>query len=171
MANERLTEIRTTMYQDASTTTLQKFIDHAIMDFEARVVILYNIYITCNESNKVIEKYKNCKDIKEVLYTTRFYEMFKNAGSWLNVKQLSSYHFKVNPKNINFEMMITDVKEELEHSLRPYEDEQQNPKDSIRFIKDIPEWQSLFGKGEFPFMTIYVFRLGNTEYFAYEIHR
>ena len=45
----------------------------------------------------------------------------------------------------------------------------QNP--PIRMLKDIPNWEELFGKGEFPYMTICVFRLGNTEYFTYEIHR
>ena len=42
-----------------------------------------------------------------------------------------------------------------------------------RFVSiiDIPKWEELFGVGEFPYMSIFVFRLGNTEYFAYDIHR
>lgn len=162
MTNERLTKIRTTMYQDASTTTLQEFIDHAISEFESRIVTLYNM-------SKLEDNY--CEDIKKILYTTRFYDLFKNANAWLRIFQLPTYLFKVNPKNINFEMMVTDVKEKLEYSIMPCETEQQNPKELTRFLKEIPEWQNLFGKGEFPFISIYVFRLGNTEYFAYEIHR
>ena len=80
------------------------------------------------------------------------------------------YRFRVNPKNINFETTLTNLREEFENELM-VDEVCQSTEPPIRMIKDIPEWKNLFGKGEFPFMTVYAFRLGNTEYFAYEIHR
>ena len=80
------------------------------------------------------------------------------------------YHFRVNPKNINFETTLTNLREEFENELM-VDEVCQSPEPPIRMIKNIPDWERLFGTGEFPFMTVYAFRLGNTEYFAYEIHR
>ena len=41
--NNRLKQIQTPMYQDASTTTLDEFIDHAKRQFSERVIALYEI--------------------------------------------------------------------------------------------------------------------------------
>ena len=41
--NNRLKQIQTPMYQDASTTTLDEFINHAKRQFSERVITLYEI--------------------------------------------------------------------------------------------------------------------------------
>lgn len=167
MTNERLVEIKTPMYMDASKVTLDEFIKLAKRQIEERIITLYSI------AHKEIEDECNTeqqKVLKKSLYTTAFYDIFKYYGKMSNKeKMFPIYKFKVNPKNINFETCLTDLKEWYEEmTITP--EVSCNPK-SLRFIKDIPEWKNLFGKGEFPYMTIYAFRLGNTEYFAYEIHR
>lgn len=161
MANERMVEINTPMYQNANETTLDEFIRHAMDNFETRVVTLYQM------SKLEDEKYK---DIKRGIFSQAFYGIFDYAGRWLNINHLPLYRFKINPKNINFETTIVTLKNDFEDRIITPE-VNCNPQDSIRWIKDIPEWQNIFGKGEFPVMSIYAFRLGNTEYFAYTIGR
>ena len=38
-------------------------------------------------------------------------------------------------------------------------------------MKYIPNWEDLFGKGEFPYIHIVLFRLGNNEYYGAEFTR
>ena len=175
---ERIKQIDTTFYQDASTTTLDEFIFHAKRDFDTRVVVLYELS-QHNDQNKPNDEWKSaCKKIKDNIYSTSFYTSFKTIG--LDVRdtlKFPIYHFRVNSKNINFETTITNLREWFEnYGIDLYEDELihgncGDGKNIIRHIKDIPKWEQLFGSGEFPFMNIYVFRLGNTEYFAYTITR
>lgn len=174
--NNRLTTITTPMYQDASTTTLDEFINHAKRQFSERVIALYEM-ANCDretdfaDKNQQLEYEALQKKIKESLYSTEFYEMFWYAGKrTANELKFPVYHFRVNPKNINFETTLTSLREEFRDELG-VDEICMNPKPPIRMIKNIPDWEKLFGTGEFPFMTIFVFRLGNTEYFAYDIHR
>ena len=174
--NNRLKQIQTPVYQDASTTTLDEFINHAKRQFSERVIALYKIAKDTNvrdfatkEDQLEYEAVK--KAIDKSLYSIDFYNQFWYAGQNMNIwLKFPVYHFKVNPKNINFETTLTNLREEFENELM-VDEVCQSTEPPIRMIKDIPEWKNLFGKGEFPFMTVYVFRLGNTEYFAYEIHR
>lgn len=174
--NNRLKQIQTPMYQDASTTTLDEFINRAKRQFSKRVIALYEIAKDTNvrdfaTKEDQLEYEATKKAIGKSLYSIDFYEQFWYAGQRMNCSlKFPSYHFRVNPKNINFETTLTNLREEFENELMAYE-VCQSPEPPIRMIKNIPDWEKLFGTGEFPFMSIYVFRLGNTEYFAYDIHR
>lgn len=178
LENNRLKQIQTPMYQDASETTLNEFIEHAKRQFSERVIALYEMAtvapspnIKWNSENEKLEHSALVKKISESLYTTAFYDMFWYAGRRMSMSlKFPVYHFRVNPKNINFETTLTNLREEFENELGVVE-VCQSPEPPIRMIKDIPDWEKLFGIGEFPFMSIYVFRLGNTEYFSYDIHR
>lgn len=166
MTSERLKQITTTFYQDASTTTLNEFIEHAMKDIEDRITTLYQLAnkTDVSDDNK---REMLCKELKNELYSTKFYYSFFRKG----IKFLPVNHFRINPKNINFEMTITDLKEKFDDTHICPEEVCKSSQPSLRYIKDIPNWQDLFGKGEFPYMSIFVFRLGNTEYFAYDIHQ
>ena len=168
MTNERLVEIKTPMYMDAGTITLDEFIRLAKRQIEERIITLYSI--ANKEVGNECDSIEKHEALKNSLYTTAFYNMFRYYGTMNNKERMFPLHkFKVNPKNINFETCITDLKEWYdEMTITP--EVCCNPK-VLRFIKDIPEWKNLFGKGEFPYMTVYAFRLGNTEYFTYDIHR
>lgn len=169
MTNERLVEIKTPMYMDAGTVTLDEFIRLAKRQIEERIITLYSIVHNETGNGRDTDE-EHYEVLKNALYTTAFYDIFKYYGRISNKERMFPLHkFKVNPKNINFETCLTDLKEWYEEmTITP--EVCCNPK-ALRFIKDIPEWKNLFGKGEFPYMTVYAFRLGNTEYFAYEIHR
>lgn len=180
--NNRLTTITTPMYQDASTTTLNEFIKHAKMQFEQRVTSLYEMAnfdnkINFADKNQQLEYEALQKKIKESLYSTEFYDMFWYAGKRSkNELKFPVYHFRVNPKNINFETTLTDLREYFNDQVYAWLDHRvdnlsQGTEKDTKILKNLPDWESLFGKGEFPFMSIFVFRLGNTEYFAYDIHR
>ena len=174
--NNRLKTITTPMYQDASTTTLDEFINHAKRQFSERIIALYEIAKDTSvgdfSTKEVQLEYEATKKaIGKSLYSIDFYEQFWYAGQRMNMSlKFPIYHFRVNPKNINFETTLTNLREEFENELM-IEEVCQSPEPPIRMIKNIPDWEKLFGTGEFPFMSIYVFRLGNTEYFAYDIHR
>lgn len=182
--NNRLITITTPMYQDASTTTLNEFIHHAKMQFEQRVTSLYEMAkvntadpIKFNSDTEEKEYNDLIEGINKSLYSTGFYEMFWYAGKRTNHElKFPVYHFRVNPKNINFETTLTDLREYFNNQVYAWLDHRddgsiQGTEKDIRVLKNIPDWEDLFGTGEFPFMSIYVFRLGNTEYFAYDIHR
>lgn len=168
MLNDKLIEIRTPLYRDAGTITLSMFMRDALMDFEARIVTLFNSANTPDGK---------CVDIKEALYTVRFHDMFTNAGYWLRLRKTPTYRFKINPKNINFKTTISNLQQEFKEAVISGGvnlDVQManNPTEQhIKSLQEIPDWENLFGKGEFPYLNIYVFRLGNTEYFCYSIAR
>lgn len=176
MTNERLTTIITPMYQDASTTTLDEFIEHAKRQFSERIIALYEIANDQNQRDfanevEMLEYNETKSELKKSLYSIDFYDKFWYAGKRMACSlKFPVYHFRVNPKNINFETTITDLREHFQNELVLNEVcVSSNP--PIRFLRNIKNWEELFGKGEFPFMSIFVFRLGNTEYFAYDIHR
>ena len=164
------------MYQDAGTTTLEDFIHHARREFESRCISLYQLANPPEgvKPTKDItpKQYGTIQRIKASLYSVAFYDLFKHAGVLMEeTAMFPVYHFRVNPKNINFETTFTNLRE-IFNGMTIYPDEIcMSPNPPMRYIKDIPDWEDLFGRGEFPYMNIYVFRLGNTEYYAYTISR
>lgn len=170
--------ISTTLYKNANEISYESFVDEAIINFTNRVLYIYNL--ANKKTNNIDEANRRDEVKKKLFYTTDFYKVFQKAQYYFKTDYPSSlafpeYDFKVNPKNINFETIITNVKDLIEYShfSKNVEIIQGGEEDSkeIFDIKDIPQWKGLFGGGEFPFFTIYAFRLGNTEYFAYTIHR
>jgi hypothetical protein len=49
------------------------------------------------------------------------------------------------------------------------QNEKQEEKSNPTCMNEIKNWEELFEKGEFPYIHILAFRLGNTEYFTYFI--
>ena len=178
---DRMSQIITPLYWNASEITIGEFRERALRDFESRVITLYNnveeakngIKLPCDVTKEQVEKLnKGCELLSKSIYSTAFYDTFKFAGNYFNdLFTFPIYNFNINPKNINFYTYVLDVKEYFDKCFYYPHEVCCNPKPKIIVLKDIPNWQDLFGKGEFPHMTIYVFRLGNTEYFAYTINR
>ena len=176
---DRMSQIITPLYWNASEITIGEFREKALRDFESRVITLYNKAeqfkegpsFTSDDSKEYIDAYIcGCELINKSLYSTAFYDTFKFAGNYFNdLFTFPIYNFNINPKNINFYTCVLNVKDHFNRCSYYPEEVCCNPKPTIVILKDIPNWQDLFGKGEFPKMTIYVFRLGNTEYFAYTI--
>ena len=174
-------KINTPLYTNASEITLDEFIKHAQGDFENR---LCNIYNFADERffkghNVELSEIEKAKSIKQSLYSLDTYRIFNDFGAILDKESIVPCHkFSINTKNINFTHLITNLREIYSSDypmIRRY-DNAQNEQDKqdlglVKTIKEIPNWENLFGSGEFPFMKIYVFRLGNTEYFAYGIVR
>ena len=107
-----------------------------------------------------LETYRNNHRAKVALY-----QFLKNSNPIKQGNIAIIPRFSTNSDDIR-----VMSKQEFENELM-VDEVCQSTEPPIRMIKNIPEWKNLFGKGEFPFMTVYAFRLGNTEYFAYEIHR
>lgn len=152
-------EINTPKIMRADQITLGEFEDIAINDFDMCVTNLF-----CNKKDY----------IQNSLYNTSFYKVFEMEKCKLG--------FKLNPKNINFEKIITDTRELLgkyktvhidgtcSHTIKGQNEKQEEKSEPI-CVNEIKNWEDLFGKGEFPCLIIRVFRLGNTEYFTYSITR
>lgn len=173
---DRMSQIITPLYWNASEITIGEFRERALRDFESRVITLYNIanQDRCDKfASEEDERHFNrgCELVSKSLYSTAFYDTFKFAGNYFNdLFTFPIYNFNINPKNINFYTYVLDVKDHFNRCVYYPDEICCNPKPHIVVLKDIPNWQDLFGKGEFPNITIYVFRLGNTEYFSYTIH-
>ena len=173
---DRMSQIITPLYWNAGEITIGEFRERALRDFESRVITLYNIanQDSCDKFvSEEDERHFNhgCELVSKSLYSTAFYDTFKFAGNYFNdLFTFPIYNFNINPKNINFYTYVLDVKDYFDRCVYYPQEVCCNPKPKIVILKDIPNWQDLFGKGEFPNITIYVFRLGNTEYFAYTIH-
>lgn len=174
---DRMSQIITPLYWNASDITIGEFREKAIRDFESRVITLYNIANQDRHDKFASEAdERNFNHGRELvsasLYSTAFYDTFQFAGNYFNnLFTFPIYNFNINPKNINFYTHVLDVKDYFDRCVYYPDEVCCNPKPKIIILKDIPNWKDLFGKGEFPNITIYVFRLGNTEYFAYTIHR
>ena len=178
---DRMSQIITTLYWSASEITLGDFKERALRDFESRVITLYNkaeqfkegIKFDSDVTPEYLDKYnRGCELTSKSLYSTAFYDTFKFAGNYFNdLFTFPIYNFNINPKNINFYTYVLDVKDHFDRCTYYPQEVCCNPKPKIVILKDIPNWKDLFGKGEFPNITIYVFRLGNTEYYAYTIGR
>ena len=195
--NEKLTKLYAVTYQDASTTTLDEFTKHAIHTFNLRTTVCYQVASKLKEtpindtSNKtelsldMDLKFENKQDkvryigavanIKSNLYSTRFYDSWLFDAHTISTawSMLPIYNFNINPKNINFIQRIADLKDRVQYycEMSRLEEKCENPHHLQDIIDIIPNWDELFGRGEFPCMTIYAFRLGNTEYFTYTIGR
>lgn len=169
--------ITTTFYADASKYNLDSFMDRAILNFENRVVNLYNFAM---EENKDLDTKDAKKFLRESMYKVDFYMAFLEAGRFIKLENGFSaklsypvYSFCINPKNINFETTLHDIADRISFSPNRLVDNANSSEEitQVKEIKEIPNWRDLFGKGEFPYFTFYTFRLGNTEYFAYSISR
>lgn len=150
-------EINTSKIMRADQITLGEFEDMAINDFDMHVTNLF---------------YDKKDYVQSSLYNTSLYKVF--------VMEECKLRFKLNPKNINFEKIIIDTRELLKRyktvhvdgaCLRVIKDQnkRQQEKSNPTCINEIKNWEELFGKGEFPYLIIRAFRLGNTEYFTYSI--
>lgn len=143
-------EIKTPLLRQADQYTIGEYEELAIADFAMHVMNLYSNH----------HKEKNSE-----LYSIGLYKVFEH--------ETSKKTLYINPKNINYTSTITDVRERLSQQIFPAKVDFCEGKTGERLfsVTQIPEWENLFGKGEFPFIVIRVFRIGNTEYFCYEITR
>lgn len=155
--NKKLITIKTPLVISANEITFEEFRDLVYSSFETRVSVLYD-YITKNK-----KEYSN-----NPLYTLSFFQIFNDE----KIKNINPcMKFKINEDNIVFETTI--------YPREIFEDKKGLKTDNSLYpvacdcndITKIKNWQSLFGCGEFPFIIIRVFRLGNTEYYAYSITR
>lgn len=146
-------EIKTPLLRQADQYTIGQYEQAALADFAMHVMNLYS----------------ELKDKNSDMYSVGFYKTFE-----YEVCQKTLY---INPKNINYTSTITDVKKQLSQQVFPakvdceYGSVDGKPYEVLNSVADIPNWEDLFGKGEFPFIVIRVFRIGNTEYFCYSISR
>lgn len=146
-------EIKTPLLRQADQYTIGQYEQAALVDFAMHVMNLYS----------------ELKDKKSDMYSVGFYKTFE-----YEVYQKTLY---INPKNINYTSTITDVKKQLSQQVFPakvdceYGSVDGKPYEILNSVADIPNWEELFGKGEFPYLVIRVFRIGNTEYFCYSITR
>lgn len=145
--------IQTPLLMRADQITLDEYIELVIKNFNQHV---YNLWY---------EEESIDKDKPTCCYSIALYEEFAH--------QKCDKRFTINPKSINFEMLLTDVPEALNmHIVLPDNcgtgDE---CKHKTGRVVDIPKYEELFGIGEFPYINIRAFRLGNTEYFCYSITR
>ncbi len=172
--------ILTTFYTNASEYDFDSFVHRAEQNFENRVVNIYNFAHEKLSENISSEHAGAIKFIKDSMYKTDFYKVFFEAGriipSYDNgfpaTLSYPTYGFRVNTKNINFETTIHNVADRFNWGQVMRNVDPSSPWENPQLpsqLKEIPNWRDLFGKGEFPYFNIYAFRLGNTEYFAYEI--
>lgn len=156
--------IKTPLVISANEITFERFRDLVYNSFETRVSVLYD-YIIKNK-----KEYSN-----NPLYTLSFFQIF-NDEKIKNLKPCMK--FKINEDNIVFETTIypREVFEDKEEIRK--KEEGLKTDNSVypvacdcNDITKIKNWQSLFGCGEFPFIVIRVFRLGNMEYYSYSITR
>ena len=172
--------IMTTLYKDASECNFDSFLDEALLNFENRIVNLYNYVNEPVEKNLTKEHAGALKFIKSSMYKTDFYKVFIEAGNIIPTYEgqfppslgFPSFVFRINTKNINFETDLHNVADKFAWGMQKRYIDPSSPFEHPEMpseLKEIPNWRDLFGKGEFPRFTIYTFRLGNTEYFAYTI--
>lgn len=149
-------KINTPLIIRADQTTLGEFEQQAISNFASHV---YNLWWDQTEGNNKEEN---------TIYSLGFYKTFYD--------KTAKNKFEINPKNINFEMLITDVYDKVQEHVCFLDalnsKTQGNPPEvKMCLAKDIKDYKKLFGVGEFPYILIRAFRLGNTEYFCYTITR
>ena len=143
-------EIKTPLLRQADQYTIGQYEQAALADFAMHVMNLYS----------------ELKDKNSVLYSVGLYKEFEYR------KCRTMY---INPKNINYTFPITDTRAQVSQLAIPFKVDCGLPnellKEGYNYLQDIPNWEDLFGKGEFPHLVIRVFRIGNTEYFCYSITR
>lgn len=145
-------EIKTPLLRQADQYTIGEYEQAALADFAMHVMNLYS---------------NHHKEQNSELYSIGLYKVFEY--------EKSKKTLYINPKNINYTSTITDVRERLSQQVFPAKvdccEGENGNKGILCSVTQIPEWESLFGKGEFPFIVVRVFRIGNTEYFCYSITR
>ena len=145
-------EIKTPLLRQADQYTIGEYEELAIADFAMHVMNLYS---------------NHSKEANSELYSIGLYKTFEY--------EKCKKTLYINPKNINYTSSITDVRERLSQQIFPAKvdccEGETGNREILCSVTQIPEWESLFGKGEFPFIVIRVFRIGNTEYFCYSITR
>ena len=186
MLNKNAITIVTPAYLPAEEYTLDDAIDFFIRELDKRVYSVYNKLQEVEEAhlNRMevdSDSAKFAEFIKKNMYTLGFYKVIDSANYTCKTSDnrplFHNYRFSINPKSINFESCITDIKErylyhdtpsveECEHGPIP-----ENKSKKVWTMKYIANWEDLFGKGEFPFIHIVLFRLGNNEYYGAEFTR
>lgn len=186
MLNKNAITIVTPAYLPAEEYTLDEAVDFFIRELDRRVYTAYNVIQEVEEahSNRMevtVDLAKHAEFIKKNMYSVGFYKVIDSAAYLCKTSDgrplFHNYRFSINPKSINFESCISDIKErylrydtpsleECEHGPIP-----ENKSKKVWTMKYIPNWQDLFGRGEFPFIHIVLFRLGNNEYYGAEYTR
>ena len=144
-------EIKTPLLRQADQYTILEYEELAIADFAMHVMNLYS----------------ELKNENSNMYSVGFYKTFED--------EVCKKTLYINPKNINYTATITDTRTQLSQLAIAFKADCGLPnellKEGYNYFQDIPNWEELFGKGEFPHLVIRVFRIGNTEYFCYSISR
>lgn len=173
------------MYLPAEEYTLDQAINSFIKELDKRVYHVYNVIQGIEEAHAnnieiTTQTAKNAEFIVKNMYSSGFYKVIDSAPDLCKTSDdrpiFYNYKFSINPKSINFESCISDIKErylyhdtsleECEHGQIP-----KNKSKKVWTMKYIPNWEDLFGKGEFPYIHIVLFRLGNNEYYGAEFIR
>lgn len=188
MLNKNAITIVTPAYLPAEEYTLDEAIDFFIRELDRRVYSVYNVIQEVEEAHLnrmevTIDHAKNAEFIKKNMYSVGFYKAIDSAAYLCKTSDnrplFHNYRFSINPKSINFESCISDIKERyLRHDTPSLEDNEHsgyicedNKSTKVWTMKYIPNWEDLFGKGEFPYINIVLFRLGNNEYYGAEFTR
>ena len=186
MLNKNAITIVTPMYLPAEEYTLDQAIDAFIRELDRRVYSLYNVVQEVEEASQyekevTKELYDASEFIKKSMYSLEFEKAVDSAAylckSSDNKSIFHNYRFSINPRSINFETCISDVKERYLYHTEPEvccgkgNAEHTNKSTKVWTMKYIPNWEDLFGKGEFPYINIVLFRLGNNEYYGAEFTR
>lgn len=186
MLNKNAITIVTPAYLPAEEYTLDEAINFFIRELDRRVYSVYNVVLEVEEAHLngmevTVDLAKHAEFIKKNMYSTGFYKAIDSAAYLCKTSDnrplFNNYRFSINPKSINFESCISDVKErylfrnmlalqECEHGPIP-----ENKSKKVWTMRYIPNWEDLFGKGEFPYINIVLFRLGNNEYYGAEFTR
>ena len=186
MLNKNAITIVTPAYLPAEEYTLDDAIDFFIRELDRRVYSAYNVIQEVEEAHLnrmevTVDLAKQAEFIKKNMYSVGFYKVIDSAAYLCKTSDnrplFHNYRFSINPKSINFESCISDIKErylchdtpvveECEHGPIP-----ENKSKKVWTMKYIPNWEDLFGKGEFPYIHIVLFRLGNNEYYGAEFTR
>ena len=186
MLNKNAITIVTPAYLPAEEYTLDDAIDFFIRELDRRVYSAYNVIQEVEEAHLnrmevTVDLAKQAEFIKKNMYSVGFYKVVDSTAYLCKTSDnrplFHNYRFSINPKSINFESCISDVKErylchdkpsleECEHGPIPV-----NKSTKVWTMKYIPNWEDLFGKGEFPYIHIVLFRLGNNEYYGAEFTR
>ena len=186
MLNKNAITIVTPAYLPAEEYTLDEAVDFFIRELDRRVYTVYNMIQEVEEAHLnrmevTDEKAKTVEFIKENIYTLGFYKIIDSAAYTCKTSDgiplFHNYRFSINPRSINFETCIADIKERyLRHDVPSLEKRNhgsipENKSKKVWTMKYIPDWENLFGKGEFPYIHIVLFRLGNNEYYGAEYTR
>lgn len=185
MLNKNAITIVTPKYLPAEEYTLDQAIDSFIAELDKRVYTLYNIVQDVEEAHRNhkevdTETYKVYDFIKNSMYKLDFYKTVDAVPYLLKDKGtvFHNYRFSINPKSVNFDFCATDIKEryimhcgEPECTCSATQVEECDKTKKVWTMKYIPNWEDLFGKGEFPYINIVLFRLGNNEYYGAEFTR